>query len=457
MRYQTLIPGARRGYNLALSFATCVALLLALTVRADAVAPVVNGAGTTWLAKFQSTYVWQKKPAFDAAYTGPNSLSPAAEKSYSFSATGFLGWRPRNGTELYWNPEVVQGVALSGLVGLAGVTNGEIQKVAGTRPHAYRARLFLRQTFGFGGGQQSVDEGANQFAGEVDRRRLVLTLGNFALTDLFDNNAFAHDPRTQFLNWTLMDYGAWDFAADARGYTRGAAIEVYDDDWAARLAHVLLPAQSNGLDLNPHLFRSYGDNLELEHAHRIGGQSGKLRVLAYRNVATMATYSDAITWGLANDRPPDLSQVRKPQAKIGYGISLEQNLTDTIGIFGRYSGDDGEGEEYAWTEVDRSASAGISVKGERWGRTEDTFGLAGVKNDLSSAHRAYLAAGGLGFFLGDGQLPHYRSENSVETYYSMKVSKLLWTTFDYQRIANPAYNADRGPVSVWGIRLHAEL
>jgi high affinity Mn2+ porin len=409
-----------------------------------------------WLAKFQTTYVWQKKSGFDAPYTGQNSLTPSPEKSYSFSATAFLGWRPWQGTEIYVNPEVVQGVALSNLTGLAGVTNGEIQKVAGPKPTLYRARLFLRQTIGFSGGRQALEAGFNQFTGEFDKRRLVLTAGNFALNDIFDSNSFSHDPRTQFLNWTMMDYGAWDFASDSRGFTRGAAAELYYDDWVFRLARVLMPAESNGLPLNPHLFRSYGDNLEIEHAHQMGGQPGKWRFLAFRNVAVMARYSDANVYAAAHGGAPDLSKVRTDQSKTGFGVSLEQNLSSDIGLFGRYSQNDGEGEEFAYAEVDRSLLAGISIKGTRWGRADDTVGLALVRNGISSAHREYLANGGLGYFLGDGKL-NYRSEEIVEAYYSLKLAQRLWTTFDYQRIANPAYNADRGPVNVLSLRLHAEF
>ena len=429
----------------------------AASALAETAGAATNAQDDHWLAKFQTTYVWQKKPGFDAAYSGPNSLSPSPEKSYTFSATAFLGWRPWPGTEIYLNPEVVQGVALSNLTGLAGVTNGEIQKVAGPHPNFYRARLFLRQTIGFGGGRQALEAGFNQFAGEVDRRRLVLTAGNFALTDMFDSNTFTHDPRTQFLNWTMMDYGAWDFAADSRGFTRGAVAELYYDDWVLRLGRMLMPAQSNGLSLNPHIFRSYGDNLEIEHAHQINGQPGKLRFLVFRNVAVMARYSDANAYAAANGGAPDLSKVRRNQAKTGFGVSLEQNLTGDIGIFGRYSQNDGEGEEFAYTEVDRSLLAGIAIKGTHWSRTDDTVGVALVRNNISSAHREYLAEGGLGYFLGDGKLPHYHSEDIVEAYYNMKLAQRLWTTFDYQRIANPAYNADRGPVYVLSARLHAEF
>lgn len=410
-----------------------------------------------WLAKFQSTYVWQTKPAFHVDYSGPNSLRADAEKSYTFSATAYLGVRLWEGAELYANPEVVQGAPLSGLVGLGGETNGEAQKVAGTNPKLYRARLFLRQTIGLGGDRQALDAGFNQFAETVDRRRVVITFGNFALNDIFDGNAFSHDSRTQFLNWTLIDYGAWDFAADARGFTQAAAIEFYVDDWVLRWARAELPVESNGLALNSRIFNSYGDNAEVEHTYIIGDQAGKLRALVYRNVANMGTYPAANALAAMTGDTPDISLVREHRAKIGFGVSLEQTFSDSIGGFARYSAADGKGEEYAFAEVDRSLQIGLSLKGLSWSRADDTVGLAGVRNDLSSSHRYYLATGGLGFFVGDGQLTHYHSEDIAEAYYNARLIAGLWATLDYQYIAAPAYNADRGPVSVYTARLHAEF
>lgn len=436
------------------SLAMLFTLISPLIVFADE--SISNSDESRWLAKFQSTYVWQTKPAFHADYSGPNSLSADAEKSYTFSATAYLGVRLWEGAELYADPEVVQGVPLSGLVGLGGVTNGEAQKVAGTNPKLYRARLFLRQTIGLGGDKQAIDAGFNQFAESVDSRRIVVTFGNFALNDIFDGNAFSHDPRTQFLNWTLMGYGAWDFAADARGFTQGAAVEFYDDDWVLRLARAELPVESNGLALNSRIFNSYGDNAELEHSHSLGGQAGKLRALFYRNVANMGTYPAANALATATGDTPDISLVREHRAKTGFGVSLEQSLSDSIGFFARYSAADGKGEEYAFAEVDRSAQMGLSIKGQAWSRADDTVGLAGVRNDLSSSHRDYLAAGGLGFFVGDGQL-HYHSEDIVEAYYSAKLVAGLWAALDYQHITAPAYNADRGPASAYTVRFHAEF
>ncbi len=409
----------------------------------------------SWNAHYQATYIWQKKPSFLAAYSGVNSLRPDAEKSYSFSATAALGWRPWNGGELYFDPELVQGVPLSGLMGLGGMTNGEQQKTSGPNPTLYRARLFLRQTWGLGGERESVESDANQLVGKVDKRRIVVTVGNLAVIDVFDNNAFAHDPRTQFMNWALLTYGAYDFAADARGYTWGAAVEYYYDDWAVRFGRFAQPAESNGLPLDADIFKHFGDQIELEHAHRIGDQPGKLRLLAFRNKAKMGGFRDALADAPNNGNIPDVSRVRTERTKIGFGVTAEQNLTTNVGIFARGSWNDGASETFAFTEIERSVSAGAVVKGAAWSRSGDAIGVALVRNGLSSAHRDYLAAGGHGAFIGDGKL-NYRPEFIVEAYYSLNLAKNAWITLDYQHIANPAYNMDRGPVTAGSIRLHVQ-
>ena len=404
-------------------------------------------------AKFQTTYVWQRKYPFGAAYTGPHSLTPDIEKSYSFTATAALGAQVWRGGEFYFDPEVAQGVPLSGLTGLGGFTNGEIARTSGPTPSWYAARLFLRQTWGLGGGREKIESDANQLAGSADRRRLVLTAGKLSVQDLFDDNAYSHDPRTQFLNWSLMTYGAWDYAADARGYSWGVALEYFDGDWALRGARFMMPKQSNGLALNPRIFQSFGDQIELEHSHTLGGQPGKLRLLAYRNQADMGGYRDSIADASASGGTPDLATSREKRVKYGFGVNLEQSLSPSVGVFARASWNNGEAETFAFTEIDRSISAGASIKGTAWGRSADSVGVALVKNGISGPHRDYLGDGGLGFFLGDGQL-RYRSENIFETFYSFGVVKDFWVSLDFQRIFDPAYNADRGPVSVASARLH---
>lgn len=409
-----------------------------------------------WNVHFQATYIWQKKPAFAAPYSGPNSLNPFTEKSYSFSSTVALGWRPWTGGELYVNPELVQGVPLSGLTGLGGMTNGEQQKTGGPNPTFYRARLFLRQTWALGGEQVAVESDANQLAGMVDRRRIVVTAGNVALIDVFDGSAFAHDARTQFMNWALVAHGAYDFAADARGYTWGAAIEYFYDDWVLRAGRFAQPSESNGLALDTRIFKHFGDQIELEHTHTIGQQSGKLRLLAFRNKAKMGSFQDALADAPNKGGIPDVSRVRTERTKIGFGVNAEQNLTPDIGVFARGSRNDGASETYAFTEIERSISAGAVVKGRLWNRNDDAVGIASVRNGLSSVHRDYLAAGGHGAFIGDGQL-NYRPEFIMEAYYSTYVTKNGWVTVDWQRIANPGYNRDRGPATVGAVRLHTQF
>jgi high affinity Mn2+ porin len=404
-------------------------------------------------AKFQATYVWQRKYPFGAAYTGTNSLIPEIEKSYSFTATAALGARLWKGGEIYLDPEVSQGVPLSHLTGLGGFTNGEIARTTGPTPTFYVARAFLRQTWGLGGDREAAESDANQLAGSVERRRLVLTAGKLSLQDLFDDNAYNHDPRTQFLNWSLMTYGAWDFAADARGYSWGVALEYFHDDWALRAGRFLMPKQSNGLALNPRIFYSFGDQVELERAHTLWGQAGKVRLLAYRNQADMGGYRDSLDNAAASGSPPDLATSRKKRTKYGFGVNLEQSLSGDVGAFARASWNNGEAETFAFTEIDRSISAGVLIKGSTWGRASDSLGIAYVRNGISGPHRDYLAAGGLGFFIGDGQLS-YRTEEIFEAFYSLGVVKDVWVSLDFQRIFDPAYNADRGPVSVASARLH---
>ena len=401
--------------------------------------------------------MWQRKSAFDAPYTGPHSLRPERERSYSFTGTLSFGMRPWRDGELYFDPEIAQGVPLSGLTGLGGFTNGEIARTSGQSPKLYRARAFLRQTWGFGGGSQRVDAEMNQLAGTADRRRVVLTAGNLAVLDIFDDNAYSHDPRTQFLNWSLMTHGAFDYAADARGYSWGAALEGYYDDWTLRAGRFAQPRQPNQMSLDPKLFSHYGDQLELEHRHEIGGRQGAVRVLAFRNRARMASYADALDAAAVTGGTPDLNAVRDGEkTKTGYGVNLEQSLSSELGAFFRASRGDGRTETYAFTEIDRSVSGGVLLKGTAWKRGEDTLGLGAARNGLSDSHRDYLAAGGLGFFLGDGQL-NYRPEQIVEAFYSIAVTKGFSLAVDFQRIANPGYNADRGPARVASLRVHAEF
>lgn len=409
-----------------------------------------------WNVHAQSTYIWQRKDAFAADYSGPNSLSTDREKSYSFSATAAFGVRLWPGAEAYLDPEVVQGVPLSHLTGLGGMSNGEMARTSGASPTFYRARLFLREVWGLGGGTMAVASDMNQLAGMVDARRVTLTVGNLAVSDLFDANAYSHDARTQFINWSIMNYGAYDFAADARGYTWGAALEYADGDWAVRAGRFIQPRTSNGLTLDPKIARHFGDQVEFDHAHRIGGQAGKLRMLAFRNVTVMGAYDDALDQAASTGTVPSVASVRTRHAKIGVGISLEQALAADIGLFARASRADGKTETYAFAEIDRSLSLGVLLQGALWGRPDDTAGAALARNGLSDAHRAYLGAGGLGYFVGDGALD-YRPEAITELFYNFAAGTRAHVGLNWQHIANPGYNGARGPVNLAAVRLHADF
>jgi high affinity Mn2+ porin len=413
-----------------------------------------------WNAHFQSTYIWQHQSGFNSPYGGAFSLPGKPEKTYTFSLTAAFGKRLWQGGELYFDPEVAQGMPLSGnLVGMAGFYNGEITRAAGSNPAFYRARLFMRQIWGYGGEREEVKPEMNQLAGQADKNRFVLTAGYFSPLDIFDNNQYAHDPRTQFMNWCNMSSCAYDYAADSRGYSWGVALEDYRGDWVLRFGQFMQPRDPNQLALDWQFLRHYGQNFEIEHAHELGGQPGKLRLLAYRNKVRTGSYADAMASpNFAADNAagiPATGAVRKEAVKYGAGYNLEQAVTPEIGIFSRAMWQDGHYETFAFTEAHRSFSLGAEFNGGLWARERDAAGLSYMRNALSGVYRQYLAAGGLGYFIGDGKL-NYADEQIVEAYYSIGLAIFASLTADYQYIRNPAYNSDRGPVAIAGFRLHLE-
>ncbi len=426
----------------------------------------------------QFTYIWHQKQPFSAAYTNlngsPNSLSPAKERSFTTTATAFLGWRAWRGGELYFVPELISELPLSGLHGLGGsIQNAELEKNGTVRPTIYRARLFLRQSWGLGGETTPVESGPMQLAGSTDSRRFVLTAGNLSVIDLFDKNAYAGDVRQQFINMNFLTYSAFDFAADARGYSWGITGEYFHDEWAIRAGRFLGPRHPNQLSLNFSIMNFHGDQLEIERKHDLYGRPGKLRVLVYRNVADMGRWDDAINafqanparnaaactdfnYNSSNTNAPDLCWARRPNTKVGIGASVEQSVTEDVGIFLRGMKSDGRTEVFSYTATDSSLSFGAIAKGLRWGRAQDALGVGYARNWLSASHVAYLNLGGIDGFIGDGRIS-YRPEQVLEIYYSLNVNRYLWVTADAQRVVNPAYNSDRGPAKLFGVRLHAEF
>ncbi|MBI5320084.1 carbohydrate porin [Bradyrhizobium sp.] len=406
-----------------------------------------------WEIHGQTTYLPQGYPAFRAAYTGPNSLTPAPQAKATWSNGLYLNMRLWEGGEVYYNPELLQGFGLNDTVGVAGFPNGEAQKSNFPYPHYNTSRLFFRQTFGFGGEQEELPSGALQLSGKVDINRLTLQVGKFAVMDVFDGNAYAKDTRKDFLNWSMWAPGAFDYSADKVGLTYGATAELNQKQWALRAGYFLMPAVSNANNFDTQVFRRGTYALELETRWSLFSLPGKLRAIAWLNSAFSGSYRETLNNPLLD---LDIAQTRTGRTKYGYVFNLEQALADDLGLFARWSWNDGKTEIMAFTDIDASLSTGLSIKGTRWGRPDDVIGIGGAINALSRDHRDFLAAGGLGVLVGDGAL-NYRRERILETYYAYALTKAITLTADYQFITNPAYNADRGPVHVFSGRLHGEF
>jgi high affinity Mn2+ porin len=342
---------------------------------------------------------------------------------------------------------------LSGTLGLAGFSNGEAQKAGFPYPHYNTSRLFFRQTFGLGGEQETLESDETHFAGKVDVSRVTVTVGRIFLPDFIDNNAYSDEPRTTFLNWSNWAAGAFDFPADQLGYSWGALVELNQKDWAIRWGYLLMDATSNSNAFDMKLFSRGEYLIELENRYTLFSRPGKLRTIGWINSAFAGSFSETLANPALN---LDISQTRQGRIKYGYVVNLEQSVTDDVGVFGRWSWNDGKTETMAFTDINASLSMGVSVNGKSWGRPDDTVGVAGAVNALSSSFRAFVAAGGLGVLIGDGQL-NYRKEDVLEAYYAIGIVKGAKLTLDYQFIANPAYNADRGPVSIFAARFHANF
>ena len=400
----------------------------------------------------QSTYLGQLKPSFRSPYAGPKSLGAARANSYSFTSTAFIGFRAPRALELYVNPEATVGVPFSQLQGTAGFTNGELARTSGPDPILYAARVFLRKTWNLAGELEDQASEQNQVKTKYAAERFVLTAGTISVLDVFDAVDYSRDARTQFMNWSSLTYGAWDFPADARGYTRGVAAEYISPRFSVRAGRFALPRESNGLQLDNRLGAHFGDVAEAELPFKLAGRDAALRLMAFRNRAVVGGFADAIAAGGV----PDLANVRRLQSKSGVGAGVQAELAENVGGYVRAAWNDGKTETYAFTEIDRSVSAGVLAKGERWSRPGDSAGVALYVNGLGRAHRDYLAAGGQGFFLGDGRL-NYASERIAELFYSVHLGGRAWLSGGYQRIANPGYNHDRGPANFYGLRFHTNL
>jgi high affinity Mn2+ porin len=409
----------------------------------------------TWELHGQTTFIYQGYPPIYALYSGTNSLPPEGQSRETWTVSGFLGVRLWQGGELYFNPEFLQGFGVANTVGAAGYPNGEAQKSNFPYPRFNVSRLFLRQEFGLGGETETVDSDYGQLSGVKDINRVTLQFGKYSVKDIFDTNAYANDPRIDFLNWSIWAAGAFDYPADRLGLTWGLAAELNRKDWSVRAGYFLVPFESNANTLDTALFVRGGYVGELEMRYKPFGQDGAFRLGTWLNSVYAGSYNQATALanpalGLnANDTIP---WTRQGRTKYGLYLNFEQALSDSVGLFGRFSWNDGRNEIMSFTDIDTSLSLGVQIKGTLWGRPDDRVGIAGAWNNISGDHSGYLAAGGLGPLVGDGALS-YASENVFEAYYAFQLAKGIVATADYQFLGNPAYNIVRGPVNVFSGRL----
>jgi high affinity Mn2+ porin len=410
-----------------------------------------------WNIHFQQTVVGQHHPHFSAKYSGRNSLQTHSETQTSLTSTLFLGARLWRGAEAYFNPEMAGGSGLSAARGIAGFPNGETFRVGAPKPTIYLARLFVKQIFTLSDEKQTIDDDQNQLAGKIPTSYVALSAGKFCLKDLFDNNKYSNDPRTQFLNWSLMANAGWDYPANVRGYTIGFVIEYVKPLWTLRFASTLVPKEANGPSLDYKFSKARSESFEFERNFTMHDRPSVLRLLTFFTQANMGNYKEAVNPIVFGPGPFDITQTRKSgRTKYGFGLNFEQDWNENVGYFVRAGWNDGKNETWAYTEIDNSVSAGFSLKGRSWKRPHDHVGLAVVSNGISADHRNYLRSGGYGFIIGDGQL-RYSRENILETYYSFQLNDFFWISPNYQFIANPAYNKDRGPVHVFALRVHTEI
>ena len=408
-----------------------------------------------WNVHGQFTLIGQGYPAFRSPYQGQNSLAGAGQFKNTTSATAFVGVRLWDGMEFYVNPELMQGSGLSDTFGLAAYPNGEAQKSGFPYPRLNIARVFVRKTFGLGGEQETIEDGPNQLPGKQDISRITVAAGKMSVIDYFDNNSYSHDPRTNFMNWNMYCCGSYDLTMDKVGYTWGAFAELNQKYWAFRAGYFLVPVISNDNRFDTNIPDRGEYIAELELRYWVAAQPGKLRLMGWVNRANAGSYAEAVALPMTSLNYPDIALTRRVRNNYGFVVNVEQAITEDFGLFSRASWNAGQTEKIGWTDTDQSLSFGGVLKGTSWGRPNDKIGVSGVVEGLSREARAYFAAGGLGILIGDGAL-NYRPERVVEAFYAYSLNKVATLTFDYQYFVNPAYNADRGPVSIFATRIHVE-
>jgi len=410
-----------------------------------------------WNLYYQATSIGDYHGKFHSPYEDALSLQDYPERDVSLTTTLFFTWRLEQNTFLVFNPEIAGGKGFSGVDGIANQPNGEIPRVASATPKPYIARLFIQHDFGFGSAKEHQESDENQLAGDRPVNRYSIYAGRFTVTDYFDNNNYTHDPRMQFMAWGVMYNGAWDYPADTRGYTWGIVQEANTRNWSFRYGIVAEPKVANGQQFDRRLFRDHGQVWEAERRYSWRNRAGAVRVLAYDNRAQGGNYGQALALAAQTGTTPNVYLTsRVGTLKYGAGISFDQAITNSLGLFVRLGWNDGKTQSFAFTAIDRLASGGVSLKGTHWKRRDDVVATSLTASGLSAVHSQYLAAGGSDFLIGDGAL-NYAPEYVWESFYQARLAPGFFAAFDVQRDTNPAYNHDRGPVMIYSIRLHIAL
>jgi high affinity Mn2+ porin len=411
-----------------------------------------------WLSG-QTNFIFQTHPPFHAAYSGQNSLHPDYEKATSRVMTLYTGVRLNDSTELLVDIEEAGGAALSTGLGVAGSPDLDIVRNPSLSKAPYLGRGMIHKVFALSKDKVENSRNVLSLFDELPRRRLEIRFGKFSMVDFFDQNSVGSDTHLQFTNWTVDNNGAYDYAADTRGYTVGVTVDYEERNWGFRFGEALMPKVANGIDLVWRPWQAHAENFEFELRRGvIPKKASVVRVLAFTNYANMGIYRDAVAQfekGLVS--APDIT--KHPwhiTRKYGFGVNLEENLTRDLTAFARFGWDNGKTESFAYTEVDQTFAGGLGVNGAMWHRRQDRAGLAFVTNAISKDHQIYLADGGYGFLIGDGAL-NYGREKIVETFYTAHVWRGIYVAPGLQYIVNPGYNRDRGPVLVPSFRLHLEF
>jgi high affinity Mn2+ porin len=412
-----------------------------------------------WWVSGQDNIISQWHASFHSPYSGPNSFRSQGEHAVSNVATLFTGLELTRTTEIFMHFEAAAGGGLSDALGLAGFTDLDVVRNPTLGPTPYIARGMIRQVIPLSDEKVEAERTPWYLATQVPVRRIELRFGKMGVNDFFDINDIGTDSHYQFMNWTVDNNGAFDYAADTRGYTIGLLAEYHDRNWAFRFEEALMPKVANGIDLEWNLRRARAENYELELHPKLWGSRGTaVRLLSFVNHANMGVYRDAIDNYLAGKTPtPEITNhPLQTTVKYGFDVNVQQEITHSLRLFSRFGWNEGQHESYAYTEVDQTVQVGADHSGEKWKRKLDKVGGVVVSNAIKADHQRYLALGGRGFLLGDGAL-NYRRENTLEGYYNAHIWRGLFGAFDLQHVNNPGYNRDRGPVLVPSLRVHLEF